>query len=146
MRERFWELPLAALDRAEWEALCDGCGKCCLNKIEDEDTGEVFLTRVACRLFDDATCRCGQYPIRHKFVPECIVLTTENIAEHLYWLPATCAYRLRHEGRPLHDWHHLISGDPQAVHRAGVSMQDATVPEFEVEEDDWEDHIIEEPV
>ena len=74
------------------------------------------------------------------------MLTTENIAEHLYWLPATCAYRLRHEGRPLHDWHHLISGDPQAVHRAGVSMQDATVPEFEVEEDDWEDHIIEEPV
>ena len=146
MRERFWELPLAALDRAEWEALCDGCGKCCLNKIEDEDTGEVFLTRVACRLFDDATCRCGQYPIRHKFVPECIVLTTDNIAEHLYWLPATCAYRLRHEGRPLHDWHPLLSGDPETVHRAGVSMRQATVPEFEVSEDDWEDHIIEEPV
>ncbi|EYD72665.1 YcgN family cysteine cluster protein [Limimaricola hongkongensis] len=146
MREKFWELPLESLDKTEWEALCDGCGKCCLNKIEDEDTGEVALTRVACRLLDGATCRCTKYETRHKYVPECIVLTPEKIAETMYWLPETCAYRLRAEGRPLYDWHHLISGDWQAVHRAGVSMAGRTVPETQVDDDDWEDHIIEEPV
>ena len=146
MRDRFWELPLEQLDRKEWEALCDGCGKCCLNKIEDEDTGEVALTRVACRLLDGAPCLCTKYATRHKYVPECIVLTPEKIAETMYWLPATCAYRLRAEGRPLHDWHHLISGDREAVHRAGVSMAGRTVPETQVDDDDWEDHIIEEPV
>ncbi len=146
MREKFWELPLETLDKSEWEALCDGCGKCCLNKIEDEDTGEVALTRVSCRLLDGATCRCTKYQNRHKYVPECIVLTPEKIAETMYWLPATCAYRLRAEGRSLYSWHHLLSGDPQAVHRAGVSMAGRTVPETQVDDDDWEDHIIEEPV
>ena len=146
LRPRFWEtLPLTRLTRPEWEALCDGCGKCCLNKLEDEDTGEVALTRVACRLFDDDTCRCAQYDIRHQFVPECIVLTADTIDDHLYWLPKTCAYRLRHLGQPLPPWHPLVSGDPGAVHRAGVSMRHRTVPEFEIAEDDWEDHLIEEP-
>ena len=137
---------MAQMTEAEWEALCDGCGKCCLNKLEDEDTGEVALTRVACRLLDDSTCRCSQYPIRHQFIPECIVLSPTTITEHLYWLPQTCAYRLVYEGRDLYDWHPLISGDPQSVHDAGVSMQGRTVPEFEIDEDDWEDHIIEEPL
>ena len=145
LRPGFWRLPLEKLTRAEWEALCDGCGKCCLNKLEDADTGEVALTNVACRLLDGDTCRCTQYPVRHQFVPDCIVLTKDTIHEHLYWLPQTCAYRLRLEGRPLYDWHHLISGDPDTVHAAGVSMRGATVPEFMVDEDDWEDHIIEEP-
>lgn len=130
----------------EWEALCDGCGKCCLNKLEDEDSGEVALTRVACRLLDDSTCRCSQYPIRHQFVPECIVLTPSTLHEHMYWLPQTCAYRLLSEGRPLFEWHPLVTGDPDSVHRAGVSMQHRTVPEFEVSDEDWEDHIIEEPL
>lgn len=143
---RFWEKKrMQALSQREWEALCDGCGKCCQNKLEDEDTGEVWLTRVACRLFDDATCRCSQYEIRHQFVPECIALRPSNIAENLYWMPETCAYRLVYEGRPLFDWHPLISGTPETVHQAGVSMRGTTVPEFEVDEDDWEDHIIEEP-
>jgi uncharacterized cysteine cluster protein YcgN (CxxCxxCC family) len=143
---RYWErIPLDRMNRAEWEALCDGCGKCCLNKLEDEETGDVALTRVACRLFDDATCRCGQYETRHQFVPDCIVLSPATIPQHLYWLPQTCAYRLIHEGRPLYAWHPLISGDPETVHAAGVSVRDATVPEFEVPEEDWEDHIIEEP-
>ena len=137
---------MAQMTEAEWEALCDGCGKCCLNKLEDEDTGEVALTRVACRLLDDSTCRCSQYPIRHQFIPECIVLSPTTITEHLYWLPQTCAYRLVYEGRDLYDWHPLISGDPQSVHDAGASMQGRTVPEFEIDEDDWEDHIIEEPL
>lgn len=146
LANRFWETkPMATLNQHEWEALCDGCGKCCLNKLEDEDTGEVALTRVACRLLDDATCLCSNYRDRHQFVPECIVMTPKTIAEHLYWLPQTCGYRLVHEGKPLFDWHPLISGDPETVHRAGVSMRGRTVPEFEVDEDDWEEHIIEEP-
>ncbi|SHG73598.1 YcgN family cysteine cluster protein [Marivita hallyeonensis] len=143
---RFWERKaLTELSEKEWEALCDGCGKCCLNKLEDEETGHVELTRVACRLFDDSTCRCAQYEIRHQFVPECIVLKPTNIDSHAYWMPQTCAYRLVWEGKPLYDWHPLISGTAQSVHDAGVSVKDRTVPEFEVHEDDWEDHIIEEP-
>ncbi|MFY9212848.1 MAG: YcgN family cysteine cluster protein [Aestuariivita sp.] len=144
---RFWERKaLDKLSAAEWEALCDGCGKCCMNKLEDEDTHEIALTNVACRLFDDTSCRCAQYDIRHQFIPDCIVLRPGNIEEHLYWMPDTCAYRLVYEGRALFDWHPLISGTPDTVHKAGVSMQHATVPEFEIPEDDWEDYIIEEPL
>lgn len=146
LRPRFWEdTPMTRMTREEWEALCDGCGKCCMNKLEDEDSGEVVLTRVACRLFDDTTCRCSQYPTRHRFVPECIVLKPGNMDANLYWMPETCAYKLLWQGKKLYDWHPLISGDPQTVHDAGVSMQSRTVPEFEVDEDEWEDHIIEEP-
>ncbi len=146
LSDRFWERkPLADLSRKEWEALCDGCGKCCLNKLEDDETGDVALTRIACRLLDDGTCRCSHYDIRHQFVPDCIVLTPDNLDSHIYWMPATCAYRLLHEGRPLYDWHPLISGSAQSVHDAGVSVQGWTVPEFEIPEDEWEDHIIAEP-
>ncbi|WP_120500448.1 YcgN family cysteine cluster protein [Roseovarius sp. EL26] len=147
LRARFWEkTPLNKMTPKEWEALCDGCGKCCMNKLEDEDTGEVALTRVACRLFDDSSCHCAQYPIRHQFIPECITLSPDNMEENLYWMPETCAYKLLWKGEPLYNWHPLISGDPNAVHTAGVSMQDRTVPEFEIDEDDWEDHVIEEPL
>jgi uncharacterized cysteine cluster protein YcgN (CxxCxxCC family) len=146
LRPRFWEkYPIDRLTQAEWEALCDGCGKCCLNKLEDEETGEVALTRVACRLLDDSTCRCGQYATRHQFVPECIVLSPKNMDKNVYWMPETCAYKLLWQGKKLYDWHPLISGDPQSVHDAGVSVQGITIPEFEVPEDDWEDYIIEEP-
>jgi uncharacterized cysteine cluster protein YcgN (CxxCxxCC family) len=133
------------MSRDEWEALCDGCGKCCLNKLEDEETGEVALTRVACRLLDDDTCRCSQYEIRHQFVPECIVLKPSNIEQNLYWMPETCAYKLLWNGEPLYNWHPLLSGDIQSVHDAGVSVQGMTVPEFEIDENDWEDYLIEEP-
>lgn len=144
---RFWERKaFNALSPAEWEALCDGCGKCCMNKLEDEDSGEVALTNVACRLFDETTCRCAQYDIRHQFVPDCIVLKPSNIEDNLYWMPETCAYRLVYEGKPLFEWHPLISGTADTVYKAGVSMQNATVPEFEIPEDDWEDYIIEEPL
>lgn len=146
LANRFWEdTPFDKLSRPEWEALCDGCGKCCLNKLEDEDTGEVALTRISCRLLDNATCLCSNYPNRRKFVSECISLTAQNITDHLYWLPQTCAYRLVYEGRPLFDWHPLISGDPETVHRAGVTMRGLTLSETSVDEDDWEDYIIEEP-
>ncbi|ABL71730.1 MULTISPECIES: YcgN family cysteine cluster protein [Paracoccus] len=143
MRERFWELPLARLDKEEWEALCDGCGKCCLNKIEYEDTGELAFTRVACRLLDGQTCQCSSYHNRHDFVPDCVVLTPKKLKEIAWWLPSTCAYRLRAEGKPLYDWHYLISGDRESVHRAGASVRGWTVSELSVTEDDWDEHIIE---
>lgn len=145
--KRFWEKkPLSKLSQQEWEALCDGCGKCCLNKLEDEDSGEVALTRVACRLLDDATCRCAHYEIRHQFIPECIVLKPENLDTHAYWMPQTCAYRLLWQGKPLPSWHPLETGDPESPHKAGVTLQGQTVSEFDTPEEDWEDYIIEEPL
>ncbi|WP_299838204.1 YcgN family cysteine cluster protein [uncultured Paracoccus sp.] len=143
MRPRFWELPLAKLDPEEWEALCDGCGKCCLNKLEFEDPPELVFTRVACRLLDGHACQCTSYANRHDYVPDCVVLTPKKLKEVAYWLPATCAYRLRHEGKPLENWHYLISGDRETIHRAGISMRDRTISEVEVDEDDWEDYMIE---
>lgn len=143
---RFWERKkLTSLNPKEWEALCDGCGKCCLNKLEDEDSGEVALTRVACRLLDDQTCRCAHYENRHQFIPECIVMRPDNIDDHAYWLPLTCAYRLIWEGKPLPSWHPLISGSAQTVHEAGISVRGMTVSEFDTPLEEWEDHIIEEP-
>lgn len=143
---RFWEKkPLTELSQTEWEALCDGCGKCCLNKLEDEDTDVVALTRVACRLLDDASCRCTHYENRHQFVPDCIVLKPSNLDTHAYWMPQTCAYRLLYLGKPLPEWHPLISGSAQSVHAAGVSVQGMTVSEFDTPFEEWEDHIIEEP-
>ena len=147
LRKKFWEsIPLDKMTPQEWEALCDGCGKCCLNKLEDEDTGEVALTRIACRLLDDQSCKCGQYPIRHQFIPDCIVLKPSNIDENAYWMPKTCAYRLLWSGQPLFDWHPLISGNPETVHTANISVRGMTLSEFDINEEDWEDHIIEEPL
>ncbi len=147
LRPRFWERhALDKLTGAEWEALCDGCGKCCLNKLEDEKSGKVVFTRLACRLLDDETCRCSQYENRRRFVPDCIVLTPGTMAKVAYFMPASCAYRLLHEGKPLHDWHPLVSGDPDSVHRAGRSVKGRTIPEYDVPEEEWEDHITDEPV
>ena len=143
---RYWERKtLSRMSAPEWEALCDGCGKCCLNKLEDEETGAVALTRVACRLLDDDTCRCAHYDNRHHFVPDCIVLKPETLGKHVYWLPDTCAYKLLWQGNPLPDWHPLISGSAETVHEEGVSVRGMTLSEFDIPEDDWEDHIIEEP-
>lgn len=139
MRPRFWELPLAALDRAEWEALCDGCGKCCLHKIEDADTGEVHPTNIACKLLDRTSCRCTDYRRRRIFVPDCVRLDAAS-AGALEWLPSTCAYRLRAAGDPLPDWHYLLSGDREAVHRAGMSVRGWTVSEDEA--GDLEHHLV----
>ena len=146
LRNRFWErVPLDQMTAAEWEALCDGCGLCCLNKLEDEETGDVEFTRIACRLLDGETCRCGNYDIRKTLVPECVVLTPKTLPDVAYFMPRTCAYRLLHEGKPLRDWHPLVSGDPETVHEAGISVRGWTLPEFEVPEEEWEDHLIEEP-
>lgn len=147
LRHRFWEtVPLKKMTAKEWEALCDGCGKCCLNKLEDEETGHVELTCVSCRLLDDETCLCSNYENRHSYVPECIVLKPSNLGKHAYWMPQTCAYRLLWDGKPLYDWHPLITGDPSSVHEAGVSMRGRTVAENTISEDDWEEYIIEEPI
>ena len=126
----FWERPLGDLDRGEWEALCDGCGKCCLHKVEDELSGEIHATNVACRLLDRHSGRCTNYKGRRAFVPDCIRLTFDKVAE-LSWLPTTCAYRLRAAGKPLPDWHYLICGDREAVHRAGQSVRGWTIAEDE---------------
>ncbi|WP_336962032.1 YcgN family cysteine cluster protein [Sphingobium aquiterrae] len=136
----FWEKPLDQLDSAQWEALCDGCGKCCLHKVEDEDTGRIYFTNVACRLLDRQTARCTNYRQRRQFVPDCVRLTLAKL-DSIPWLPRTCAYRLRAEGLPLPDWHYLVSGDREAVHRAGESIRGWTVAE--VEAGDLENHLVE---
>lgn len=147
LRPEFWvSVPLEDMTRPEWEALCDGCGKCCLNKIEDVDTGDVELTRIACKLLDGETCQCKKYATRHQYVPECIVMTPKTLEDNMYWLPQTCAYRLIYEGRDLYHWHPLISGETSSVHAAGVSMAGRTVSETDVPDEAWDDHIIEEPV
>ncbi len=126
--EPFWEQPLSTLDRAQWEALCDGCGKCCLHKIEDEDTGELYATNVACRLLDRHAGMCSDYKHRHAYVAECVRLSANNV-DDIAWLPRTCAYRLRAAGEKLPDWHYLVSGDRESVHAAGESVRGWTISE-----------------
>jgi uncharacterized cysteine cluster protein YcgN (CxxCxxCC family) len=118
----FWQTkPLEAMSDSEWEALCDGCGRCCLVKYEDIDTGEIAIDSVACAFLDEATCRCMIYAKRLALNPACRRITPRNVND-LFWLPDTCAYRLLAQGRDLPHWHPLVSGDPQSVHRAGVSI------------------------
>ena len=125
----FWEVKsLAQMTVPEWESLCDGCGLCCLVRFEEEETGEVIPTRVHCRLFDADKCACSDYENRKVHVPECIKLTPYNI-EDLEWMPPSCAYRRLHEGKPLPLWHPLITGDPESVHKAGVSIRGQTISE-----------------
>ncbi|WP_324261282.1 YcgN family cysteine cluster protein [Altererythrobacter sp. H2] len=140
LRDRFWELPLEQLDRAEWEALCDGCGRCCTHKLEDEDTGAIAHTNVACRLLDTGTARCRDYRNRKAYVPDCLRLTPRLVTE-IAWLPGTCAYRLRADGAPLPEWHYLISGDREDVVRAGISVSGKVVSE--VDAGPLENHIVE---
>ena len=125
----FWQRKkLDQMTAAEWESLCDGCGLCCLIRFEDEETGEVIPTRVACKLLDQHLCRCKDYVNRKAHVPDCIKLTPWNI-DALAWMPPSCAYRRLHEGRGLPSWHPLITGDPDSAHKAGVSIRDQTVSE-----------------
>ncbi|MBZ9560398.1 MULTISPECIES: YcgN family cysteine cluster protein [unclassified Modicisalibacter] len=142
MRERFWErYPLAELDGAEWEALCDGCGRCCLLKLEDEESGDIATLDLACQLLDIGACHCSDYPNRSARVPGCVPLTLARI-EEFRWLPGSCAYRRLSEGRGLAEWHPLVSGDRDSVRRAGISVAPFAVSETTVPEAEWEDHII----
>ena len=141
--ENFWETTaLSDLTMDEWEALCDGCGKCCLHKLEDENTGELFHTNVACRLLDLQTGQCARYAERFRWVPDCVALTPAEV-QRVNWLPATCAYRLRAEGQPLPNWHPLRTGDSRSTQRAGMSVCGWAIPERRTRR--LEDHIIERP-
>jgi hypothetical protein len=136
----FWKTKkLSEMSPSEWESLCDGCGKCCLNKLEYEDTGEIDWTNVACRLLDHRSCRCKSYGLRKVLVEECVSLTPDNLAA-IDWLPPTCGYRLVKEGRDLYWWHPLISGDPETVHVAGISARGRVVSEEDA--GDLEDHVV----
>ena len=138
---KFWETKaLNEMTKDEWESLCDGCAKCCLHKLEDEDTGDVYYTKVVCRYMDEQ-CRCTEYQRRNELVPNCVWLRPEDV-EDFFWLPNTCAYRLVAEGKPLENWHPLISGSPQSVHQAGVSIKDRALSEEYVHPDGMEEHII----
>ena len=138
----FWERKsLEAMSREEWESLCDGCGRCCLHKLEDEDDGSVYQTDVACRYLDTQACACTVYPERFERVPDCLDMTPAA-ARAYGWLPGTCAYRRLAEGRGLPQWHPLVTGDPDSVHRAGISVRSRVVGEDRVSEEDFEEHII----
>ena len=140
LRESFWELELGELTRAEWEALCDGCGRCCLHKIEDDETGEITGTNVACKLLDTNTAQCRDYRNRRTFVPDCLRLTP-RLVNQVNWLPSSCAYRLRADGDPLPEWHYLICGDREAVKYAGISVAGRVVSETDA--GPLEHHIVE---
>lgn len=135
----FWERPLDTLNDAEWEALCDGCGQCCLHKLEDEDSGAIYETNVACTLLDTCTARCTDYANRRQIVPDCLQLTRET-AGTLAWLPGSCAYRVRAAGRPLPAWHYLISGSRESVIEAGVSVAGRVISEDDA--GPIEEHVI----
>ncbi len=139
----FWKRKsLSEMSKAEWESLCDGCAKCCLEKLEDSETGHIEFTDVACKLLDIGVCRCKQYATRKRIVPDCEVLTPDNILA-LSWIPATCAYRRLAEGKGLPDWHPLVTGDPESVHRAGVSVRGRVISEDDVDNpEDLEDRIV----
>ena len=138
----FWKRKtLAEMTPEEWESLCDGCGKCCLFSLRDEDTKELYTTNVVCRLFDEATCRCSAYQERTRLVPTCLSLDAKLVYE-LDWMPFTCAYRLLAEGKDLPWWHPLVSGDPNSVHEVGVSVRGKVEMETPQTMDDLEEHVV----
>ena len=140
MRDRFWErYPLQELTAEEWEALCDGCARCCLQKLEDEETGEVYYTAIACYLLDLEQCSCSDYPNRNRNVPNCVHLTPEKTAE-FHWLPATCGYRRILEGQGLPEWHPLISGSNETIHEAGISVRSFAM--LETGEEELEEYLL----
>jgi uncharacterized cysteine cluster protein YcgN (CxxCxxCC family) len=141
-REPFWKTKsLVDMTPEEWDALCDGCGRCCLEKLEDKDADKIFYTAVACRFLDTYRCSCMVYEQRKELVPDCLWLTSNNIKQ-FHWLPATCAYRLLSEGKDLQWWHPLVSGDANTVHKAGISVRNKVISEKYVHPDELEAYII----
>lgn len=143
----FWRVtPLEAMTAEQWESLCDGCGRCCLVKLQDEDTEAIAYTDIGCQLLDEFGCRCRDYPNRQAQVPDCVRLTPE-VVRTLDWLPPSCGYRLVAEGRDLYWWHHLVSGDRETVHRAGVSVRGRVAAlEDDLPLEDYVDHMVRWPL
>ncbi len=137
----FWEKPLTELTQPEWESLCDGCGRCCLKKLTNASGSRVEFTRVICRYFNHASHRCGCYAKRAELVPDCLNVKQMDIGK-INWMPDTCAYRLRFEGRPLFDWHPLIAGSRSRMDAEGISVGGRAVSEEYVHEDGYDEHII----
>jgi uncharacterized cysteine cluster protein YcgN (CxxCxxCC family) len=138
----FWHYKkLSELTAEEWESLCDGCGRCCLKKLQDEETGEIAYTDVACKLLDRERCRCRRYTRRHELVPDCVALRPSD-EKTFDWLPTTCAYRRVAAGKPLEWWHPLVSGDPETVHRAGISVRGRTIAEGDVAMEQLDTRIV----
>ena len=144
-RVPFWKTKsLEAMTTDEWESLCDGCGRCCLNKLEDWDTGEIYWTNIGCELLDCESCKCTDYSNRFEKVPDCIQLTPENVRT-ISWLPPTCAYRLVMEGKELYDWHPLVSGTAETVHKAGVSIRGRAIEDNGIDPEEYEDYLVDWP-
>lgn len=140
---RFWEdKSLTEMTHAEWESLCDGCGRCCLHKLQDEDSDEFFFTNIVCKYFDMQHHRCSCYSDRTRLVPDCLVVTLEN-PDSIAYAPKSCAYRLLSEGKPLFDWHPLIAGNNRTIVEAGICIEGKAVSEEYIHPDQWEEHIIE---
>ena len=138
----FWKTKnMAEMSPSEWESLCDNCGKCCCIRLEDEVTSDIYITDVACKLFDPASCKCTDYANRSKKVPDCVTLTKDNV-DQLHWMPKTCAYRLVSEGKDLPDYHHLVSGSRNTIHEVGMSVQDAVTSEIFVSVDEQTTRIV----
>lgn len=141
----FWETtPLAEMDTAQWEAICDGCAKCCLIKLQDDESGDIVFTDIACHLLDQKSCRCTQYEARTKLVPTCVKLTKDNLHQ-VDFMPPSCAYRLLHEGKDLPDWHPLVSGSQESVVEAGMSVRDRVTDETGFT-GDWRDRVVDWPL
>jgi len=151
IRDKFWELPLTDLNKVEWEFLCDHCGRCCLKKLQDEDSGKVHWTRIVCRYYQEDSTQedsaaeaeggCGCYGQRHKKVPDCLDVRQMSI-EDSHWMPDTCAYRLRMENKPLPEWHPLLSGDRTAMRDAQISISGKALSEEHVHPLGYQEHII----
>ena len=141
MDEPFWEKPLEELDRQQWEALCDGCGRCCLQKLQDDESEEIVFTSVSCEYLNTETCRCMVYPDRVQKKANCSVIDRDN-PEHFDWLPVSCAYRLRHQNQPLPSWHPLLVGSDKEMRRLGIKVSQWCVSELNLLEDEWVNHIL----
>ena len=141
LRPKFWELPLTELSPEEWEGLCDGCGRCCLKKFADEETNEVSYTRIVCRYFDQKTSLCGCYESRTELVPDCLDVREMNLKTNT-WMPDSCAYRLRSNGKELFDWHPLLAGSTEKMAAAGILLEDRVISEEYVHPDGFEEHLI----
>ncbi|HDZ09715.1 YcgN family cysteine cluster protein [Pseudohongiella sp.] len=143
VRENFWELPLAELNRREWEMLCDGCARCCLKKLQDEEaSARLVYTRVVCRYLDQQKCSCTAYGRRNVLVPDCLVLDMSVLQASVDWIPDTCAYKLRYQNKPLPEWHPLLTGSREPMQALGIAVTGRVISEDHVHEDGLEEHVI----